>query len=113
MATRCSNLLSATLRDDYVAGIKAEYAKAREQHANKKGQGARYSLADARAHGLKTDWKNVTPPKPTFIGVKKLSDYSLQEISRYIDWTPFFQTWELAGRYPKILSDAVVGEAAN
>jgi 5-methyltetrahydrofolate--homocysteine methyltransferase len=109
----CSNLLSATLRDDYVAGIKSDYAKAREQHAGKKGQGARYSLADARAHGLKTDWKNYTPPRPSFIGVRALSDYSLQEISQYIDWTPFFQTWELAGRYPKILKDAVVGEAAT
>jgi len=109
----CSNLLSATLRDDYVAGIKSDYAKAREQHAGKKGQGARYSLADARAHGLKTDWKNYTPPRPTFIGVRALSDYSLQEISQYIDWTPFFQTWELAGRYPKILQDEVVGEAAT
>ncbi len=109
----CSNLLSATLRDDYVAGIKAEYGKAREQHANKKGQGARYSLADARVHGLKTDWKNVTPPKPWLMGVHKFESYPLDKIAEYIDWTPFFQTWELAGRYPKILSDAVVGEAAT
>ena len=109
----CSNLLSATLRDDYVAGIKAEYAKAREQHANKKGQGARYSLADARAHGLKTDWKNVTPPKPWLMGVHRFENYPLDKIAEYIDWTPFFQTWELAGRYPKILSDEVVGEAAT
>ncbi|MDO8413700.1 MAG: vitamin B12 dependent-methionine synthase activation domain-containing protein, partial [Gallionellaceae bacterium] len=109
----CSNLLSATLRDDYVAGIKAEYAKAREQHANKKGQGARYSLADARAHGLKTDWKKVTPPKPWLMGVHKFENYPLDKIAEHIDWTPFFQTWELAGRYPKILSDEVVGEAAT
>ena len=109
----CSNLLSTTLSDEYVAGIKAEYIKAREQHAGKKGQGARYSLKDARAHGLKTDWKNYTPPKPSFIGVRELRDYPLAEISRYIDWTPFFQTWELAGRYPKILDDEVVGETAR
>ncbi|HEX5337700.1 MAG TPA: methionine synthase, partial [Gallionella sp.] len=109
----CSNLLSDTLRDDYVAEIKSDYQHARELHAGKKGQGARYSLADARAHGLKTDWTTYVPPKPAFIGVKELRDYSLAEISEYIDWTPFFQTWELAGRYPKILHDEVVGEAAR
>ncbi|CAG0124012.1 partial 5-methyltetrahydrofolate--homocysteine methyltransferase, partial [Rhodocyclaceae bacterium] len=109
----CSNLLSATLRDEYVAGIKADYAKARELHAGKKGQGARYTLAQARAHGLKTDWANYTPPKPSFIGVKELRDYPLEEISRYIDWTPFFHAWELSGRYPKILQDEAVGETAR
>ena len=109
----CNNLLSSTLHDNYVAGIKADYAKTRELHANKKPQGARYKLADARAHGLKTDWANYTPPKPSFIGVRALSDYSLAEISPYIDWTPFFQTWELSGRYPKILNDEVIGEAAR
>jgi len=109
----CNNLLSNTLSEQYVADLKAEYAKARQQHAGKKGQGARYSLADARAHGLKTDWKNYTPPKPKLLGVRELRNYSLQEISAYIDWTPFFQTWELAGRYPKILQDEVVGEAAT
>ncbi len=109
----CNNLLSSTLHDSYVAGIKTDYAKTRELHANKKPQGARYKLADARAHGLKTDWASYTPPKPSFIGVKALSDYSLAEISPYIDWTPFFQTWELSGRYPKILNDEVIGEAAR
>ena len=109
----CNNLLSSTLRDSYVADIKTDYAKTRELHANKKPQGARYTLADARTHGLKTDWGNYTPPKPSFIGVQALSDYSLAEISPYIDWTPFFQTWELSGRYPKILNDEVIGEAAR
>ncbi|MEQ1741350.1 MAG: methionine synthase [Candidatus Nitrotoga sp.] len=109
----CNNLLSDTLHDSYVAGIKADYAKTRELHASKKPQGARYKLADARAHGLKTDWANYTPPKPSFIGVRALSDYSLAEISPYIDWTPFFQTWELSGRYPKILNDEIIGEAAR
>jgi 5-methyltetrahydrofolate--homocysteine methyltransferase len=109
----CNNLLSSTLHDSYVAGIKADYAKTRELHASKKPQGARYKLADARAHGLKTDWANYTPPKPSFIGVRALSDYSLAEIRAYIDWTPFFQTWELSGRYPKILNDEVIGEAAR
>jgi 5-methyltetrahydrofolate--homocysteine methyltransferase len=109
----CSNLLSDSLRDDYVAGIKADYIKTRDLHANKKGQGPRYTLTEARAHGLKTDWKNYSPPKPNFIGVKNFQNYSLAEIAEHIDWTPFFQTWELAGRYPAILKDEVVGEAAT
>jgi 5-methyltetrahydrofolate--homocysteine methyltransferase len=109
----CNNLLSSTLHDNYVAGIKTDYAKTRELHANKKPQGARYKLADARAHGLKTDWASYTPPKPSFIGVQELNDYSLAEISPYIDWTPFFQTWELSGRYPKILQDEIIGDAAR
>ena len=109
----CNNLLSTTLRDNYVAEIKNDYIKTRAQHAGKKGQGPRYTLAQAREHGLKTDWKNYQPPKPSFIGVRALKNYSLEDISHYIDWTPFFQTWELAGPYPKILQDAVVGEIAT
>ena len=109
----CSNLLSTTLRDEYVADIKADYIKTRAQHAAKKGQGPRYRLADARAHGLKTDWANYTPPKPWLMGVHKFEAYPLDKIAAFIDWTPFFQTWELAGRYPKILKDEVVGEAAR
>jgi 5-methyltetrahydrofolate--homocysteine methyltransferase len=109
----CSNLLSDTLRDDYVASIKADYAAAREQHEGKKGKAAHVGLAEARAHGLKTDWANYTPPKPAALGVTSLRDYSLAEIAEFIDWTPFFQAWELAGRYPKILQDEVVGEEAT
>ena len=109
----CSNLLSGTLRGDYVAGIKADYATAREQHEGKKGKSAHVTLAEARLHGLKADWNTYTPPKPPFIGVKKLRDYSLHEISQYIDWSPFFQAWELAGRYPKILQDSLLGSEAR
>jgi 5-methyltetrahydrofolate--homocysteine methyltransferase len=109
----CSNLLSSTLRDEYVAGIKADYAKAREQHAGKKGKAAHLSLTQARAHGMKTDWKNYHPPKPKLPGVHKLEDYPLDILVDLIDWTPFFQAWELAGRYPKILQDKVVGEEAK
>ena len=109
----CNSLLSTTLHDDYVAGIKIDYVKTREQHAGKKGQGARYTLAQAREHGLKTDWNHYTPPKPFLMGVHKFENYPLGKIAEYIDWTPFFQTWELAGRYPKILSDAVVGATAR
>jgi 5-methyltetrahydrofolate--homocysteine methyltransferase len=109
----CSNLLSDTLRDDYVASIKADYVEARAKHESSKGKAAHVGLAEARAHGLKTDWANYTPPKPAALGVTSLRDYSLAEIAKFIDWTPFFQAWELAGRYPKILQDEVVGEEAT
>ncbi len=109
----CSNLLSDSLRDDYVASVKADYEKIRVQYKNKKGQGPRHSIAAARKHGLKTDWLAYTPPAPTFIGRKVFHDYPLADLVPFIDWTPFFQTWELAGRYPAILTDEVVGEAAS
>ncbi len=109
----CSNLLSDTLRDDYVAGIKADYALAREQHESKKGKASYVTLKEARAHGLKTDWKTYTPPKPRLLGVHKLEAYPLEALVEYIDWSPFFQAWELSGRYPKILDDKVVGEEAR
>ena len=109
----CSNLLSDTLRDDYVASIQSDYTDAREQHESKKTKAVYVSLAQARAHKLATDWAAYTPPKPAFTGVKELRDYSLSEIAEYIDWTPFFQAWELAGRYPKILQDSVVGIEAT
>jgi 5-methyltetrahydrofolate--homocysteine methyltransferase len=109
----CSNLLSSTLRDEYVAGIKADYAEAREQHEGKKSKASYVSLAEARKHGVKTDWKKVTPTKPKLLGVQKLENYPLDILVDFIDWTPFFQAWELAGRYPKILQDEVVGEEAR
>jgi len=109
----CSNLLSTTLRDNYVAEIKSDYAAAREQHEGKKSKAVYVSLAEARAHGLKTDWKSYAPPKPWLMGVHKFSSYPLDKIAEYIDWTPFFQAWELSGRYPKILQDSVMGEEAR
>jgi len=109
----CSNLLSDTLRDDYVAGIKAEFTAAREQHESKKSKAVYVTLSEARAHGLKTDWTQYTPPKPALLGVHKLENYPLANLVDYIDWTPFFQAWELAGRYPKILQDEVVGVEAT
>ena len=109
----CSNLLSATLRDGYVAELKADYEKARAQHEGRKGKAAHVSLAEAREHGVKTDWKNYAPPIPRLPGVHKLENYPLEILVGFIDWTPFFQAWEMAGRYPKILQDEVVGDAAR
>ena len=109
----CSNLLSNTSRDSYIAELKADYQAARDQHEGKKGKASYVSLEEARKHGLKTDWKKVTPPKPKLLGVQKLEAYPLEILVEFIDWTPFFQAWEMAGRYPKILQDEVVGEEAR
>ncbi len=109
----CTSLLSKELREDYVRKVKDEAEKTRSQHKGKKGQGPHYPIAEARRHGLKTDWKNYVPPVPSMTGAKVFADYPLAEIAELIDWTPFFQTWELSGRYPAILNDKVVGEAAR
>jgi 5-methyltetrahydrofolate--homocysteine methyltransferase len=109
----CSNLLSDTLSASYIAEVKADQQAAREQHEGKQGKASYVSLAEARGHGLKTDWANYTPPRPTVLGVQSLVDYPLAELVPFIDWSPFFQAWELAGRFPKILQDEVVGEEAT
>jgi 5-methyltetrahydrofolate--homocysteine methyltransferase len=109
----CTSLVSDELKTEYVRKVKAENERTRQQHKGKKGQGPHHSLAQARKHGLKTDWAQYAPPVPAFLGVKVFDRYPLADIAKLIDWTPFFQTWELAGRYPKILRDPVVGEAAR
>jgi 5-methyltetrahydrofolate--homocysteine methyltransferase len=109
----CSNLLSDDLRDAYVQGIADEYVAIRERHQNRSNETKRLTLAEARAHAFKSDWADYVPPAPTFIGLKAFHDYPLAEIAERIDWTPFFQAWELHGRYPKILTDVVVGEEAK
>ncbi|MBI1398177.1 MAG: methionine synthase [Betaproteobacteria bacterium] len=109
----CTNLVSEERRAAYVAEVRAEAEKTRERHKGKKGQGPHHPIAQARDHGLATDWSRYEPPAPKVPGVQVFRDYPLAEIAALIDWTPFFQTWELSGRYPKILSDEVVGEAAR
>jgi len=108
----CSNLLSDELRAGYLKDVKGEYERVRKQHEGKKGPEL-IALEKARANALKTDWTEYVPPRPEQLGVKVLKNYDLAEIARYIDWGPFFQTWELSGPYPAILEDAVVGEAAR
>ena len=111
--TVASNLLSDDQKDDYVAKLRAEYTEVRERHANKKSNVRLLSLSDARANKAKTDWQSYTPPVPRKLGLEVFPNYPLDELARYIDWGPFFQTWELHGKYPAILSDAVVGEQAT
>ena len=109
----CSSLLSDGLRVEYARSVRADYDKIRTQHKSKQPRAALLSLAQARANAFSTDWSAYTPPAPKFLGVKELRDYDLAAIAAHIDWSPFFQTWELSGPYPKILQDPVVGEAAR
>ena len=109
----CTSLVSQDLRDELVRKTRAEYERVREQHKGKRGQAPHHTLEEARRHALQTDWAAYAPPVPRTPGITVLSEYPLEEIAKVIDWTPFFQTWELAGRYPRILEDEVVGEAAR
>jgi 5-methyltetrahydrofolate--homocysteine methyltransferase len=109
----CQQLVTGETRDAYVAQIKAEHERRREQHRNKSAKSPQMSLQQARGKRLKIDWPQYTPPVPTFIGVRTFDDYPLQELVPYIDWMPFFNAWEFAGKFPDILTDAIVGEAAS
>lgn len=100
-------------RDDFVANIKEEYKKLREHHENTSARKTYIPLAEARANKFPIDWKQSDIKVPNQLGVYSFEDYSLEEILEYTDWTPFFQTWELAGRYPAILEDEIVGESAT
>jgi 5-methyltetrahydrofolate--homocysteine methyltransferase len=108
-----SGLMSATERPKAEAETRAEYIRIREQFTRSQEAKVRTPLAAARAKRFSADWQLYTPPKPSFLGTRAFGPYDLAELARYIDWTPFFQTWELAGHYPMILEDDVVGEAAR
>ena len=108
----CSDLLSDERAAKYITELNADYVRVREQHASKKATPL-VSLAAARANKQLVDWAAYTPTVPTFIGRRELRNVDLAEIATHIDWTPFFQTWDLAGRFPEILRDEVVGTEAT
>ncbi len=107
-----SGLLSPTERDRIQAETAADYAKVREQFARGQSNRARATLAEARDNAFTPDWTAYAPPKPSFTGTRTFEAYDLADLARHIDWSPFFASWELIGRYPQILEDDVVGEAA-
>ena len=109
----CQQLVTKDTFDAYVSHIKAEHERRREQHRNKSAKAPQLSLPQARLKKLKIDWAAYAPPKPTFIGTRVFDDYPLQELVPYIDWMPFFNAWEFAGKFPDILKDKVVGQAAS
>jgi 5-methyltetrahydrofolate--homocysteine methyltransferase len=108
----CSDLLSDDKAAAYIAELKSDYEKVRHQHANKKATPL-VSLAEARANKTPIDWAQGVPPAPKFIGRRVFRNYDLAELAQTIDWGPFFQTWDLAGAYPGILTDDIVGESAR
>ncbi|MGV3589716.1 MAG: methionine synthase [Adhaeribacter sp.] len=107
------NLLQPEQKEAYSVQIKKEYAELRESYANRKKDRNYLTLDAARANKFKIDWSPAEVHTPKFIGTKVFEDYPLSEIQNYIDWTPFFQAWELHGKYPKILTDEVVGAEAT
>ncbi|MGP4726280.1 methionine synthase [Agrobacterium deltaense] len=108
-----SALLSAEQKPAYIDGIRSEYAKVAEAHARNEREKQRLPLSRARENAHKIDWSAYSAVKPQFFGTRVFETYDLEELSRYIDWTPFFQTWELKGRFPAILDDEKQGEAAR
>jgi 5-methyltetrahydrofolate--homocysteine methyltransferase len=108
----CSDLLSDERAARYIAELNTDYERVRLQHANKKVVPL-VTLAAARANKAGVDWASYAPPKPSFIGRRVFRNYDLAELAACIDWAPFFQTWDLAGPFPEILRDPVVGDSAT
>ena len=108
----CQQLISAELRPQLAAKLDKEYATVRDQHARKQPRSKPISLADARANKFTCDWSAVSITQPAQLGVQEVS-VDLATLVDYIDWTPFFMTWSLAGKYPRILTDEVVGNEAT
>jgi 5-methyltetrahydrofolate--homocysteine methyltransferase len=106
-------LMSRVGREPYVAEVRNEYARIAEAHARGEEHKQRLSLTDARANALKLDWNGYVPPRPSFLGTRILEDYPIAELIDYIDWSPFFATWELNGKFPAILDDPKFGPAAR
>ena len=115
-ASRAVGVVGQLLGDgkaEYAAGLREEYTKARDAHQRGQTAKARLTLKEARDNPWTTDWDSYSPPKPSFLGTKTLTDYPLENLRDFIDWTPFFATWELKGRYPAILENEIYGEAAR
>jgi 5-methyltetrahydrofolate--homocysteine methyltransferase len=108
----CSDLISDERAARFIADVTADYRRVREQHANKKAAKL-VTLAEARANKTPINWAAYTPPKPRFLGRRALRNVEIAELAPFIDWTPFFQTWDLAGKFPEILRDEVVGAEAT
>ncbi|WP_395803250.1 methionine synthase [Daejeonella sp.] len=111
--TVCSTLMSDENRDAYISGIREEYDKARESHLSKKSDKQFKTIEEARAAKFNIDFKSTEIKKPAFLGTKVFTEFSLEELVPYIDWTPFFHTWELRGSFPRIFEDQYVGLEAK
>ncbi len=108
-----TKLLSVDMKEDFVKEIKTEYDTVRERHKGKQSKIKWLTIEQARANRFQADWKKYTPPVPKELGIAVFDDYPLDELAECIDWTPFFIAWELAGKYPRILEDKIVGKEAT
>ncbi len=106
-------LISKNTREEYIAQTRSEYERVAEAHARAQADKQRVSLDQARANAFPCDWKNFNAKKPGFIGARAFATYDVAELAPYIDWTPFFQTWEFKGRFPALLDDPERGAAAR
>ena len=109
----CRNLITPSTKVEFHAKVKEEHARRREQHQGRKVKAPQFTIAQARANRFRIDWKAYTPPVPRHLGIKVYEDYPLQDLVNYIDWMPFFNAWEFAGKFPAILTDPVVGTEAS
>jgi len=109
----CQQLVAPESRAILTTRAKEEHALRRVQHGSRRAKSPQYTLAQARANRPRFDWSRYTAPVPRMLGLKTFEDYSIEELARYIDWTPFFQAWEMRGRFPDILNDAKFGEQAS
>jgi len=107
------NLLSDNRRQEYVATVRDSYQRIRDTHARGQQRDDRVLYTKARKNRLALDWSNYTPSRPSFLGLKAIEDFPLDGLEPLIDWTPFFRTWDLVGKYPRILEDKRIGEAAR
>jgi 5-methyltetrahydrofolate--homocysteine methyltransferase len=111
--TVASSLITDSSRDAFVSQKKEEYKKIRTDHAAHKSTARYFTIEEARKNKLSVDWQKTPPAKPNLIGIKTFLEYPLKEIAEKIDWSPFFHTWEIRGRYPQIFQDKVVGVEAK
>lgn len=108
-----SSLLSPDTREGAVAAVREEYGRVAAAHKKSEADKKRLPLAEARANALRLDWSAYVPPRPTFLGTRVFAHWDLAELAQYFDWTPFFQSWEMRGRFPAVLDDEKQGRAAR
>ena len=109
----CQQLVTPQSRAEYVLKLKQDHATRREQHHGKRIKAPQFTIAQARANKFQGGWDTYVPPVPRMLGVRAFDNYSLEELTRYIDWMPFFNAWEFGGKFPDILTDPNVGEQAS
>jgi 5-methyltetrahydrofolate--homocysteine methyltransferase len=109
----CQSLVTAENRAEFTLKLKADHAQRREQHKGRKAKAPAFTLVQARSNRFRCDWSAYRPPVPRMAGVRRFENVPLEDLVRYIDWMPFFNAWEFAGKFPDVLTDPVVGEAAS